>query len=244
MTVRPSKNPDLSAQNNSLFAYIFVLLLQNQFTFCLRQYSVLRLNLTLLNVLAACNNDVRAYSWKIFRSEIAFTAQPPFSKLCIFATFYCIYLLFNIMDNILSPMPLHKVGGNWDTPARAKVHGLYKAGHRPVDIFRITRIPEPTISRILKENTSRRLRKGRQYKPKKLSNKEVRWIIRYLLKSFTTQAQSIAQIKAICQVDTSESTIQWALKRAGYCWCVTCPRSFINLKQAKQQVAFAKRYWR
>lgn len=78
------------------------------------------------------------------------------------------------MDNILSPMPLHKVGGNWDTPARAKVRGLYKAGHRPVDIFRITRIPEPTISRILKESTSRSLRKGRQYKPKKLSNQEVR----------------------------------------------------------------------
>jgi hypothetical protein len=51
-------------------------------------------------------------------------------------------------------MPLHRVGGNWDTPACAKVRGLYKAGHRLVDIFRMTRILQPTISRILNKNTS------------------------------------------------------------------------------------------
>jgi hypothetical protein len=83
-------------------------------------------------------------------------------------------------------MPLRKVGGNWDTPARAKVRGLFKAGHRPVDIFRMTRIPEPTISRILNENGSRRTCKGRKYKPNKLSDRAVRRIIRYLSKNFTT----------------------------------------------------------
>lgn len=146
------------------------------------------------------------------------------------------------MDDILSPMPLHKVGGNWDTPARAKVRGLFKAGHRPCDIFRMTRIPEPTISRILKENGSRRTRKGRKYKPNKLSNREVRRIIRYLSKNFTTRAQSIAQVRAVCKVEASESTIRRALKRAGYRRCVACPRPFINARQAKQRVAFARRY--
>jgi hypothetical protein len=146
------------------------------------------------------------------------------------------------MDSILSPKPQTKVGANWDTPARAKVRGLFKAGHRPVDIFRMTRIPQPTISRILKEGSSRRSRKGRMYKPNKLTNRAVRRIIRYLSKNFTTRAQSIAQVKAACRVEASESTIRQALKRAGYRRCVACPRPFINLRQAKQRVAFARRY--
>ena len=121
------------------------------------------------------------------------------------------------MDDILSPMPLHKVGGNWDTPARAKVRGLFKAGHRPVEIFRMTCIPEPTISRILKEDTFQHSRKGCQYKLYKISKHEVRQIIQYLSKCYTIQAQSFAQVKAVYKVEASESTLRQVLKYARYC---------------------------
>jgi len=94
------------------------------------------------------------------------------------------------MNEILSPFAQTKYGGNWDTPARAKVRGLYKTGHRQIDIHRMTGIPQPTISRIINEETSRRTRKGRQYKPHKISKREVRRIIRYLSMCFTTRSQS------------------------------------------------------
>ena len=80
----------------------------------------------------------------------------------------------------------------------------------------MTRIPQPTISQILKEGSSRRSRKGRIYKPNKLSNRAVRQIIQYLSKSFTTRAQTYVQIKAQCHIEASESTIRQALKKAGY----------------------------
>ena len=87
-------------------------------------------------------------------------------------------------------MLLHKVGGNCDTPALAKVCRLFKAGgHRLTEISHMTKIPNPTISRILrilKEDTSRHLQKGRQYKPYKILKDEVQQIIQYLLKCYTT----------------------------------------------------------
>jgi len=46
----------------------------------------------------------------------------------------------------------------------------------------------------------------------------------------------------VCKVEASESTIRRALKRAGYRRCVACPRPFINARQAKQYVVFARRY--
>ena len=96
------------------------------------------------------------------------------------------------MNEILSPFAQIKYRGNWDTPARAKVRGLYNSGHRQIDIHRMTGIPQPTVSRILNEESSRCTRRGRQYKLYKISKCEVQRIIRYLSKCFTTRSQSHA----------------------------------------------------
>jgi histone H3/H4 len=168
--------------------------------------------------------------------------DPLFSKQHNFSTLHPIYVLYTAMDSILSPFAQTKYGGNWDTPARAKIRALATLGICQIEIHHMTNIPQPTISRILKEHGSRRSRKGRQYKLNLISKRETRRIIRYLSKSFYTRSLSFDCIKADCYINTSTSTIQRALKHAGYRRCVACPRPFITLKQARARLAFARRY--
>jgi hypothetical protein len=68
----------------------------------------------------------------------------------------------------------HAPGQNWDTPTRAKVRSLRKAGDSYRDILKQTGLGHSTIQKIVKAELSRRTRKGKTYKPKLLQKRNIR----------------------------------------------------------------------
>jgi hypothetical protein len=127
------------------------------------------------------------------------------------------------MATILSPLAQKCPKGMWNTLARVLVRTLAKSRKNQLEIFEETRILQPTISRILNAETSCTTRKGKQYKPFKLTRREVCRLICRLSKNFSSQQLSYACLRADCNINASDSTIARALKKAGYRRCVACP---------------------
>ena len=149
------------------------------------------------------------------------------------------------MDKSLLSSPVqasHSSNSNWDTPSRAKIRVLAKTGHSQREISRLCNVPQSTVNRIIKGKSSRRSRKGKTYKPTLISKREIRRIIRYISRSWEGRRVTYAQIRSTCHITASTSTIQRALKRAGYRRCIACPRPFINAKAAKKRLSFARKY--
>ena len=98
------------------------------------------------------------------------------------------------------------------------------------------------MSRILNTEISCNTRKGKQYKPFKLSQREVRRLIRRLSKNFSVRQLSYARLRTDCNIEASDSTIARALKKPGYRRCVACPWPSITPKQACASFRFAMKY--
>lgn len=131
---------------------------------------------------------------------------------------------------------------NWDTPSRAKIRALAQTGLAQHKISRLCNVPQSTVNRIIKSKSSRRTRKGKAYKPCLISTWEIRRIIRYISRSWEGRRATYAQIKVACNIQASTSTIQRALKKAGYMRCIECPRPFISKQAAKKRLDFARKY--
>ena len=136
----------------------------------------------------------------------------------------------------------HTAYNEWHTPARAKVRLLWKQGLSYSQISNTTGLARSTIQGIIKAKSSRRLRKGKEYKPKRITPRELRRIIRWVVTNWTTRRASYSRIKAALNIKASITTIRRALRAAGYRRCVACPRPFINTNQAKRRLEFACRY--
>lgn len=150
--------------------------------------------------------------------------------------------------NILSsPAKAHTKGQEWDTPTRAKVRALRAAGKSYKEIKDAIggRLQRSTIQRIIKAPSSKRSRKGKQYKPKKLTLRDIRQIRRYVEASWDHRCASWARIKADLNLNTFTTCIRRTLKTLGYHRCIACPRPFINRKQALKRLYFCKkhRWW-
>ena len=147
-------------------------------------------------------------------------------------------------DSVLSspPATLRAPKSNWDTPTRAKVRLLYKLGNGYDAIRNQTGMPKSTIRNIIKSHSSRRTRKGKSYKRKLISTRELRRVLRYIAQSWETRRASYARLKAECHINASTTTLRRALRAAGYRRCVACPRPFISRKQALKRLAFARKY--
>jgi transposase len=131
---------------------------------------------------------------------------------------------------------------NWDTLTRVKVRMLYKAGHGYRRIRNETTLSKSTIRNIIKSGSSRRTRKGKVYKKKLVSARELRRVLRYVTASWDNRCALYARIKAECNVQASTTTLRRALKAAGYRRCIACPRPFISRKQALKRFNFARKY--
>jgi uncharacterized protein YerC len=138
-----------------------------------------------------------------------------------------------------SPAINHAPNQNWETPVRAKVRLLRKSGDSYGKIATKTGLSRSTIQGIIKAPSSRRTRKGKEYKPKLLKTRDLRRILRWVTACWSNRRASYSQIKASLQLDASTTTIRRALRVAGYRRCVACPRPFINKKQAAERLAFA-----
>jgi hypothetical protein len=72
----------------------------------------------------------------------------------------------------------HKSNQNWDTPTRSKVRLLRKQGDSYSVIAKKTGLQRPTIQSIIKSGSSRRIYKGKVYKPKLIETCEIERIIK------------------------------------------------------------------
>ena len=99
------------------------------------------------------------------------------------------------MATILPSSPQKYSKGMRNTPPRASVRTLTKSGKTQLQIFSEAGIPQPTISRILNAETSCNTQKGKQYKTFKLSQIEVRKLIRRLSTNFSSRQLSYSRLR-------------------------------------------------
>ena len=133
----------------------------------------------------------------------------------------------------------------WSTPARSTVRSLWKAGNSIAEIKRQTTIPRTTIKRWIEAKSSRTQRKGKSTRRRFVSKRQIRQIIRYIAKNWSTRRLSLEQVRAHLNIEASARTIRRELRRVGYRRCIACPRPFISRKQAKKRLdfAFSHRWW-
>ena len=133
----------------------------------------------------------------------------------------------------------------WSTPARSTVGSLWKAGNSIAEIKRQTTIPRTTIKRWIEVKSSRTQRKGKSTRRRFVSKRQIRQIIRYIAKNWSTRRLSLEQVRAHLNIEASARTIRRELRRVGYRRCIACPRPFISRKQAKKRLdfAFSHRWW-
>ena len=118
---------------------------------------------------------------------------------------------------------------------------MWKAGNSIAEIKRQTTIPRTTIKRWIEAKSSRTQRKGKSTRRRFVSKRQIRQIIRYIAKNWSTRRLSLEQVRAHLNIEASARTIRRELRRVGYRRCIACPRPFISRKQAKKRLDFAFR---
>lgn len=108
------------------------------------------------------------------------------------------------------------------------------------EISRVTGVPFKSVQNIIKSGSARRSQKGRTGRPPKLSPRDVRRLIFEAGRSWDTRRMSLTALAADVEIEASRNTIKKALASVGYHRCVACRRPFINKKQQKQRLQWAK----
>jgi IS30 family transposase len=98
-------------------------------------------------------------------------------------------------DDIIFSSPPKKDKGEWPTPVRITIRNLHKEGKSQREIVSKITIPRRTIRRILRQESSRRLRKKKAPKPRLMSIREIRRCICYILKDWSTRRFTFKQVK-------------------------------------------------
>lgn len=145
---------------------------------------------------------------------------------------------------ITSPS-MRKKKGEWPTPVRAIIRGMRRDGASQRDIVHKTSLPRRTIRRILSQESSRRDRVKNHSRPHLLSSRTIRQIIRHISRNWSTRIMSFERVRIELGFHPSARTIRRALALAGYRRCISCPRPYITIAQARRRVAFAleHRWW-
>ena len=94
-------------------------------------------------------------------------------------------------SDLFSSPPQKKPGGEYSTPVRAKLRGLYKTGWTKYKIIKKSKLPKSSVYDILGASSSRRTRKGKVYKPRLMLVREVRRVIRHIYLKATLLAGSL-----------------------------------------------------
>lgn len=144
------------------------------------------------------------------------------------------------MENIILSSPnIPDYGKEWPSPARAVIRALDRLGFSLGQIRQKTTASRSTIRDILHQEHSRRARKSQVYKPHLISNREVRRIICYIARDYSTRRLSISAVRAQLGLIPLIRTIRRELSRHGYRRCIACPRPYISRKQARKRLDFA-----
>src|SRR5579871_3011700 len=138
----------------------------------------------------------------------------------------------------------------WSPTSRGKALGLCAAGNHPLrEITEIIDIPKSTVGDIKTRGTG--ISKPRSGRPKKLSPRDIRQIIKYIRANKSTRRISLTRLKKVFHLNVHEHTIRSALQRAGYHHKVAQHRPYLNkcdrsrrLKFAKEHKDWTKEQWR
>jgi Transposase len=145
-------------------------------------------------------------------------------------------------SNLFSSPPQNKTRGEIKESTRNRIRSLRKAGWTTYKIIKESGLSASIVKRVVKAESSKRTRKGKQYKPSLLTTRDVSQIIRYITSTYTSRKFSWSDVKKNLQIEASADTIRKTMKRFGFRRCVACPRPFISKPAAKKRLAFACKY--
>ena len=118
---------------------------------------------------------------------------------------------------------------------------LYATDNHPLrEITNIINIPTSTIYAINKRGTD--INKPRSERPKKLSPRHIQQIIRYIRTNKSTRRVTLTRLKKIFQLNVHENIIRNALQLADYHHRVARRRSYLNKRDKKRRLKFAKEH--
>jgi len=129
----------------------------------------------------------------------------------------------------------------WDTPTRVRVKTLSETGLSRNAIFRQTNVPERSQRRILK-GSDRRIGKNRSGAPHKLSSRDLRTMVRFITKSFTTRQSTWQQLASDYGRGCHPDTVKAALNALGYYKCKACQMTFLSEDNVTDRLAFARQF--
>ncbi len=153
----------------------------------------------------------------------AITIGPPRLPLCAFINFLCntttcklfikppinqITLKLKMENPLWSSPPREGEQGDWKTPPRKTVRIMALQGKSDHMIRDATGIPRSTVQRIRKQESSRRLRKGKVYKPRMMTVREIRQAIRHLSKDYASRHLTFERLRAQLGIQASACTIR------------------------------------
>ena len=108
------------------------------------------------------------------------------------------------------------------------------------DITNIINIPKSTVYAINRRGTD--INKPRPGRPKKLSSRDVRQIIRYIRINKSTRRITLTRIKKLFHFHIHENIIRHALQKTGYYHKITRRHPYLNKHDRKRRLKFVKEY--
>jgi hypothetical protein len=129
--------------------------------------------------------------------------------------------------------------GEWDTPTRSRVKTVFEVGWTRNAIEKATKVPARS-QRKIQSGSDRRPGKKRTGAPKKLSQRDLRTIIRCLTKSFEARQSTWQQLAYDYGHGGHPDTVKYALNREGYYKCKACQMTFLTNDNVANRLAFAK----
>ena len=151
----------------------------------------------------------------------------------------------------LSSPPRKRERGEFHTPARVRIRTYSAASLSQSQIKRKMfqdhgiKVSQPTISRIIQSEKSRRDQSGRTGRPHKLTGRTARYIARLCREGWNGRRMTYKCLAKALVLNVSHRTIARALKLIGYRRCIACRRPFINQNQQRRRVRWAIQhmYW-
>src|SRR2546421_10668515 len=129
----------------------------------------------------------------------------------------------------------------WSPTSWGKALGLRALGKVPLqEITNITGIPKSTVQDINTRGTG--INKPHSSRPRKLSSRDIRHIIRYIRTDRHTRRITLNSLKKVFSLNIHENTLWSALKEAGIQHRIARRRPFLNNRNKQQRLKFAREH--
>ena len=123
----------------------------------------------------------------------------------------------------------HTRNTEWNTPQRQHVLDLHLVNHmRSCEIKRMIDMPTSTVRRILRSKEPRFKFNSRSGRLEKLTSRDIRNLIRAVIKSTDGRASSYMILIKELEIQAFDDVIRKALRRADFRRYITCFKSLIS----------------